>query len=268
MLIPPIKCQGIKTKLVKQLLQHFPEKCSNYIEPFMGSGIVGFNANYRNAIFGDINKHIIAFYNTLKYANINDIRQFLECEGEKLRIIENYYYIVRNRFNNKHDPLDFLFLTRSCFNGLMRFNKMGHFNTPFCKNNNRFSKAYITKIINQISKVQELIQVNNWIFQHIGFDKLIKQATSKDFIYCDPPYHRRTNTYYTAWSEDDEKMLANLLQSTKAKFMLSTWYGNEYRYNDLKYWHDYRIIKYTHFYHVGGYENNRHKMIEAIICNY
>lgn len=64
-----------------------------------------------------------------------------DCNGD-------YYYEVRDRFNESHDPYDFLFLNRSCFNGLMRFNRQHRYNVPYGHNDNRFSKAYVTKIVN------------------------------------------------------------------------------------------------------------------------
>ena len=127
----------------------------------MGSGVVGFNLAPKNAFFSDTNPHIIQFYNEIKSGKITgDVaRNFLEREGAKLKSEgEKYYYEVRNRFNKPHNSLDFLFLNRSCFNGMIRFNKHYEFNVPYGHKDERFSKAYITKISNQIFHVQELLQ--------------------------------------------------------------------------------------------------------------
>jgi DNA adenine methylase len=65
--IPPIKCQGIKTKLVAWIKENLSQlKYSRWIEPFMGSGVVGFNVRPQNAVFSDINPHLINFYNAIK----------------------------------------------------------------------------------------------------------------------------------------------------------------------------------------------------------
>jgi len=103
----------------------------------MGAGVVGFNARPRRAIFGNTNPYIISFYQALQKDAITPriVREYLEKEGEKLRTTGwQYYYEVRERFNKEHSPLDFLFLSRAGFNGLMRFNSHGQFNVPFCKN--------------------------------------------------------------------------------------------------------------------------------------
>lgn len=78
------------------------------------------------------------------------MRQFLEIEGEELRITDgDHYYKVRERFNKHGKSLDFLLLNRACFDGMIRFNRAGGFNVPFCRNPERFSKALIAKIVNQ-----------------------------------------------------------------------------------------------------------------------
>ncbi len=272
--VPPIKCQGIKTKLVEWILSNsiIPER-GRWIEPFMGSGVVGFNAKPSRAIFSDINPHIVNFYRALKENKITPltVKEFLEKEGEKLKKLgDKYYYEVRKRFNKYHNPLDFLFLSRAGFNGVIRFNSKGEFNVPFCKKKERFRKAYITKIVNQVSQIYSLLKKYSWEFRTGSFEELIMSASSRDFIYCDPPYFGRHTDYYNSWREEDELKLAEVLSQTKAKFILSTWYRNKYRENPsiTKYWNNYYIITKKHFYHVGAKEINRNSIIEAIVLNY
>ena len=146
--VPPIKIQGIKTKLVPVIRENINMKTKAvWIEPFMGSGVVGFNIAPERAIFADTNPHIIRFYNQIKSGEItpNVVRTYLEKEGKLLAQEDSaHYYLVRKRFNTEHDPLDFLFLNRSCFNGMIRFNKEYEFNVPYGHKPQRFAKAYIT----------------------------------------------------------------------------------------------------------------------------
>ena len=166
--VPPIKIQGIKTKLVPTIKKFIPrEKYNLWIEPFMGSGVVGFNIRPRRAIFADINPHIINFYNAIKSGKINSdiVRVFLQENGEKLtKEDEKFYHFVRERFNETHEPLDFLFLNRSCFNGMIRFNKDYKFNVPYGHKPERFSRAYITKIVNQVWYIEECLKNFDWTF--------------------------------------------------------------------------------------------------------
>ena len=151
--VPPIKSQGIKTKLVPWIKDVVPTDIKGrWIEPFMGTGVVAFNVRPNSAVLCDSNPHLINFYNGIKDGIItpNIVRAFLEEEGDKLLHIEDYYYEVRQRFNEKHNPLDFLFINRAGFNGMIRFNKKGGHNVPFCKKPNRFAKSYVTKIVNQV----------------------------------------------------------------------------------------------------------------------
>src|SRR4030066_225288 len=136
--VPPLKCQGIKTKLVEWIKDHaILENDGTWIEPFMGSGVVGFNVGPN----------------------------------------------------------------RACFNGVMRFNKKGAFNVPFGHKPERFAKAYITKITNQIKYVADALSQYDWQFVCQDFRKTISSASQDDFVYCDPPYIGRHVDYFNSWSE-------------------------------------------------------------------
>jgi DNA adenine methylase len=272
--VPPIKIQGIKTKLVEWIIDQINfEIKGKWIEPFMGSGVVGFNIRPKRAVFADKNPHIINFYNAIKRKEITSqkVEIFLKIEGKNLlKKGEEYYYEVRDRFNKYQDPLDFLFLNRSCFNGIIRFNSKGEFNTPFGKKPNRFKKAYITKIVNQVRYVEELIHRYDWIFITQDFRITITEAERDDFLYCDPPYIGRHTNYFDIWTEKDEYDLYKLLSRFEGKFILSTWYKNKYRENECikRFWSKFNLITRNHFYYVGGKEINRNPIIEALVINF
>jgi len=272
--VPPLKCQGIKTKLVEWIKDHAAlENDGTWFEPFMGSGVVGFNARPRRAVFADINPHIVNFYNAIKDGKITagTAKEFLEHEGEILQKQgESHYYAVRERFNKENSPFDLLFLNRACFNGVMRFNKKGFFNVPFGHKPQRFAKAYVTKISNQIKYVTQAASQYDWQFVCSDFRPVVAQAKPGDFIYCDPPYIGRHVDYFNSWSEKDEQELYDALSAAPAKFILSTWHSNQYRSNLAiqKYAQRFTILTREHYYHVGASEKNRNPMLEAIILNY
>jgi DNA adenine methylase len=279
-IIPPIKCQGIKSKLVPWIKAHIDWSGEGrWIEPFLGSGVVGFNARPKHALFCDNNPHIIEFYREVNAGNITPpvVRQFLEKEGRLLS--ENgkdYYYEVRRRFNREHAdypsprPLDFLFLNRSCFNGVIRFNSRGKFNVPFNHKPERFSKAYITKVVNQVRSVCKLCQLSEWEFVCQDFRKTLSQVEETDFVYCDPPYIGRHTDYFNTWSPEQESELFDLLSRCPGRFILSTWHSNQYRQNPYidRFWANFHIVTKDHFYHVGAKETNRNPMLEALVMNY
>jgi DNA adenine methylase len=277
-IIPPIKSQGIKTKLVPWIADIVPPVKGRWIEPFLGTGVVAFNSEFKQAILNDTNPHIIHFYKGVQAHDITAplMKHYLEEEGEKLRCAGNngydHYLEVRQRFNDgSFSPYDFIFLSRAGFNGMMRFGKKGNWNIPFCKKPDRFAPAYITKIVNQLRLVSEIIQPEpDWRFYNTSFEEIIPMATADDIIYCDPPYYGRHVDYYNGWTEENERCLFQLLSETKAKFILSTWHHNEWRSNEMidKYWSKFNILTKDHFYHNGGHIENRKAVVEALVCNF
>lgn len=153
---------------------------------------------------------------------------------------------------------------------MIRFNKQGQCNIPYCRKDKRFSRVYISKIINQIYRVAERLAKLNVTFICQDFLKTIAQAGAGDLLYCDPPYIERHADYYNKWSEQDERSLYEALKDTRAKFILSTWHHNDFRANGYieKYWGNFNVFTREHFYHVGASESNRHRMVEALITNF
>ncbi len=252
-----------------------PNKNGKWIEPFLGTGVVAFNMGFKNALLNDTNPHIIKLYQEIQDGAITPqiIKCYLEKEGETLKSSADngysHYKLIRSRFNNSPNSLDFIFLSRAGFNGIMRFNKKGEWNIPFCKKPNRFAQAYITKITNQAANVSNVIKPG-WEFTNRQFSAIIPLANKGDIIYCDPPYYGRHSDFYNGWAEEDEYLLFNQLKETEADFILSTWHHNDYRKNEMisKYWDRFNIITRNHFYHSGGKIENRRSVVEALVCNF
>jgi len=273
--IPPFKTQGIKTKLIPLIRDNaLIDKSAVWIEPFMGSGVVGLNIAPKKAVFADLNPHIINFYNKLKNKEIDSkiVADYLAEQGILLaQKSDEHYYFIREKFNSEYDPLDFLFLNRSCFNGIIRFNKNKEFNVPYGHKPQRFAKAYITKIVNQVKYFEKMIKDNDWTFICQSFEDTIGLANEDSFIYCDPPYIGRHVDYYDGnWNEYQERKLYQCLTNSKARFMLSTWESNQYRCNPFinLIWHSCYKTTQEHFYFVGAKEENRNAMTEVLLTNY
>jgi len=276
-IVPPIKSQGIKTKLIPWIMELIPAVNGKWIEPFLGTGVVAFNSGFSKAILNDTNPHIINFYKGIQEGVITAplMKQYLENEGELLRKADDngyeHYRKVRERFNREFSPYDFIFLSRAGFNGMIRFGRKGNWNIPFCKKPDRFSQAYVTKIVNQVKNVSQIIKPEpEWTFFNKSFSEIIPLATQDDIIYCDPPYYGRYVDYFNGWTENDEELLFNLLSETKAKFVLSTWHHNDWRENEMikKFWDKFNIVTRDHFYHSGGSIENRRTVVEALVCNF
>jgi len=154
----------------------------------------------------------------------------------------------------------------------MRFNRYGRFNVPYCHKNDRFSPAYVTKIANQVKRVEEVLARLDWTFVASDFRNALSDLRPSDFVYADPPYAGRHVDYFNSWSEDDERELAQVLKAAPCNFILSTWHSNEFRENKLisENWNapGFHLFTRKHFYHVGSTEELRHPMIEALITNF
>lgn len=275
-LVPPLKCQGIKTKLVGEISRIArTEEFDRWVEPFCGSCVVALNLQPKKALLSDSNIHIVRLYQEIQSGGLTpaNAKAFLVEEGEKLRSGgEAYYYSVRERFNANPTSLDFLFLNRSCFNGVMRFNRHGKFNVPYGHKPERFAQAYVTKITNQVRRISEVISANDWTFAVADFRQTLASARQGDLVYADPPYAGRHVDYFNSWSESDEIELGDLLRQLPCGFILSTWHSNEFRTNVMieRNWNDSRfhLLTREHFYHVGSTEDLRHPMVEALIANF
>jgi DNA adenine methylase len=275
-IVPPIKCQGIKTKLVRAIKSLYSKDTKGrWIEPFCGSCVVPLNIRPERALLCDSNEHIIRFYNDIQSGEITSglIREYLLEQGGRLRRQgEAVFYEIRDQFNHAPTSLAFMFLNRACFNGVMRFNRKGKFNVPFCRKPGRFARAYITKIANQVAECTRILRSVDWQFRCADFRQTLALATEADFVYADPPYAGRHVDYYSSWTEKDERDLVTTLKALPCRFLLSTWYRNKYRTNSKvqSEWNagEFTINQVEHFYHVGPTEGLRNSMTEALISNF
>lgn len=275
-IVPPIKCQGIKTKLVGAIKSLRPKDVKGrWIEPFCGSCVVALNIQPERALLCDSNEHIVRFYNDIQSGEITSglVGEYLLEHGSRLkRQGEAVYYEIRDQFNHAPTSLAFLFLNRACFNGVMRFNRKGKFNVPFCRKPARFARAYITKITNQVAEYARVLRSSEWQFRCVDFRQSLALAAESDFVYADPPYAGRHVDYFNSWLEKDERELVAALKALPCRFMLSTWYQNKYRTNSAveREWNEegFTVNRVEHFYHVGSNEGLRNSMTEALISNY
>ncbi len=274
--VPPIKCQGIKTKIVRAIRSlQSNNVAGRWIEPFCGSCVVPFSIRPERALLCDSNEHIVRLYTDVQLGKITSgaVEEYLAEQGARLKARgEDVFYEIRDEFNRHPNSLAFLFLNRACFNGVMRFNRKGKFNVPFCRKPGRFARPYITKITNQVKTCAGILRAVDWEFRHDDFRNTLAFASEGDFVYADPPYAGRHVDYYNSWSEHDERDLATALKRLPCRFVLSTWYRNKYRTNPSVEtdWRasEFTINTFEHFYHVGPTENLRNSMTEALISNF
>jgi len=195
---PFIKWVGGKRGLLKQLLPLFPKEFKNYHEPFLGGGAVFFelySLGYlkdKEIYLSDINSELINTYNVVKN-NPSELISSLEFYKE--RHSKEFYYEIRE-MDRKEEfktltkierATRFIYLNKTCFNGLYRVNKKGYFNTPIgnYKNPNIADR-------DTILSASEALQ--NAIISNKPFNEIVDNVDKNDLVYFDPPYYPLNNT--------------------------------------------------------------------------
>ena len=240
---PFLKWAGGKTQLIEQIKQQLPDTIKTdkftYIEPFVGSGAVLFwmleeYPNLEKAIINDINEDLTNAYLTIKHnvRELIDILKVWEVEYHSLTEDEEakkeYYYEKRSLFNTRasdqttHSAI-FIFLNRTCFNGLYRVNRKNEFNVPI----GSYKKPQICNEENllAVSEVLQKVEILNG-----DFSETKHYADENTFFYFDPPYKPLSetssfNSYAKDEFNDDEqirlKKFCDLLDSQNHKWILS-----------------------------------------------
>lgn len=276
MIIPPIKIQGKKTKLVPRIMEIAQEQLDEHpeidtwVEPFLGSGVVAFNCPNRikNVIVNDINPHIIKFYKGIADEVITPekIKEVFTEHSKKLLTGGNdYYNEVKNRFNQTFETMDFLFLTRTGFNGVMRFNGSGKWNVPFCKLNDRLSNKVIDELSRSVEELSHLFGTKTFTFYNTSFEKVLEVSPANSIFYCDPPYYGLQVQYFKGWRKEDEIRLNQMLKDKV--FIYSTWLNDGIKDNPMidEYWKDFEVESKAHKYNVAEKSSERNQMVEGII---
>lgn len=206
---PFLKWAGGKNKLIQQYIPYFPQDYKTYYEPFLGGGAIFFYMTPASAVLTDINPELVNAYRCVR-DNVDELIVLLEAHHR--RHCKQHYYEVRQLKNLT--PLEkaarFIYLNKTCFNGLYRENSKGEFNVPIGKYKN-------PKICNQslLISVSAALQKAQIEIRH--FDYILECATnSDDFVYFDPPYHPISPTSnFTAYSrysfsERDQRRLKDV----------------------------------------------------------
>ena len=220
---PVIKWSGSKRSQSEDIINNFPQNIDTYYEPFIGGGSVLFqllnsNIKVNHYICSDINEELIQLWNLIKEEPIklSDSYDKMWRELNKDEDIDrkkDYYYAVRDRFNKTKNPIDFLFLSRTCANGLIRYNSKGEFNTSFHSSRPGIHPDKLKDIIFQWS---ELLSEKDVKF--ICQDYRNVKAKKEDLIYLDPPYANVTGMYFGKINYED---FWEYLRNNKSSFVLS-----------------------------------------------
>lgn len=195
---PFVKWAGGKRGIMKTLIARLPDSFETYWEPFAGGAALFFkladSGKITNAYLSDNNFDLIIAYNVIKHNPKPLIRQLRK---HAVRHNRSYYYEIRAQ-HTLQNPIEiaarFIYLNKTCFNGLHRVNTRGEFNVPIGNNTNPDIVAE-----NNLMACKNVLAMA--IIEHREFDTI--EPRNKDFVYFDPPYHPTPNSSFTKYTKQD-----------------------------------------------------------------
>lgn len=215
---PVIKWSGSKRTQADHILKYVPSSIGTYFEPFIGGGSMLYAISPQKAVCGDICEPLISLWNQIKN-NPELLAEEYRARWTRLQT-EGYqaYYEIRDDFNRTKSPLDLMFLSRTCVNGLIRFNSNGEFNNSLHHTRPGIAPDSLKKIILDWSN-----HINGADFLSCDYKESTKTAKEGDFIYLDPPYFHTVGRYYGTSTIDFDDFLDFLdnLNKRKIKYALS-----------------------------------------------
>ena len=295
---PIIKWVGGKTQLLNTINDNLPQNISHfntYMEPFIGGAAVLFYIvpklpNIKNVFINDLNYKLTNLYTVVKNKHLKLINQLktIQEEYRKSEDPKMFYYNTRDSFNiydmNMEPDADvlhaaeFIFLNKTCFNGLYRENSKGEFNVPWNKNVNVCicDEENIKAVHNFFIKYKVQISTGTYDEFFKGKRMYMKNA----FVYMDPPYRPITKssafTSYTksGFNDDSQKDLKvwfDVLTSDCAYCMLSNSDPKNSDVNDTFFddlYSDYNIIRVNAKRSINSKGNGRGSITEILVKNY
>lgn len=199
---PFVKWVGGKRQLLKQFRlmnlyppEKFDPKTGRYFEPFVGGGAVFFDLLPEKGFLSDLNKELVITYNVIKN-NVDELIKSLKSH----KTDKEYFLNIRAQDPETLSELDiasrFIFLNRTCFNGLYRVNSKGDFNVPYGKYNNPL--ICDEDNLKKVSKSLQGIEV-----KHQDYKEVLKEVRKGDFVYFDPPYYPINKTSsFTSYTKE------------------------------------------------------------------
>ena len=196
---PFVKWAGGKSGLMSQLSPLFPKAFRTYFEPFIGGAAVFLHLTPDRSVLSDINPRLIDCYLAIKQ---DPDGLFERLVALKARHSKDHYYSVRERLNHTADlsvvevAAMMIYINKTCFNGLYRENRRGHFNVPVGSHRDRsiFSEANIFAVAQQLRSAKIRCR---------PFESVLEEAEMGDFVYFDPPYAPVSRTSsFTSYSID------------------------------------------------------------------
>ena len=213
--VPAIKWSGSKRSQVPTILQYVPS-FNKYYEPFIGGGSVVYAISPQDGICGDNYGPLVEFWQKVKTAP-EELAESYSVRWHQLQD-EGYttFYRIRDRFNANPNAEDLLFLSRTCVNGLIRFNKSGEFNNALHHTRKGINPDTLRGVLADWSK-----RLQGTTFVDSDYRVTCESVTSDDFVYLDPPYFNTRSRYLGTIEYEPFLEFLSQLNSKGVKYALS-----------------------------------------------
>lgn len=210
---PLVKWSGGKSDEIGMFQKYIPSEYDIYIEPFIGGGAVYFHMEPPKAVISDVHQELIDFYQSIKDGHSNDIYEFMKTHPNT----EEVYYNVRDKMpiqSSLDNAKRFYYLRKTCYRGMMRYNRNGGFNIPF----GRYKKVSYEDLIDP--KYTHLLQRTD--VRCCDFSTIFDTYNdSKNFMFLDPPYDSTFTDYgYCEFGEKEHRRLAECIRNTTIKCLM------------------------------------------------
>jgi len=255
---PLIKWSGGKNDEIKHFQKYIPINYNYYIEPFIGGGALYFYLFPKKAVINDVHSELIDFYKSISNGYLNNIYEFMNNNSND----EITYYNIRDNMiiNDYIDNAKrFYYLRKTCFRGMLRYNKEGKFNIPYGK--------YKTINYNELTNKNYEILLKRTEIYNNNFEYIFNNYNDENnFMFLDPPYDSEFTDYgYCKFGKEEHIKLANLFKNTKIKCLMVIGKTNfiEELYKDYivdEYEKKYKFKLYDN--RIGNEINNKHLIIK------
>ena len=258
---PFLRWPGGKQLLSKRIIQFFPENYSNYYAPFLGGASIFYTITneIERAYLSDLNSELITTYKQIKNNVDAVIKELKKHEKNHCR---SYYYLVRAKHHQecpKQLASRFIYLNKTCFNGLYRVNSKGHFNVAIGlhKNLNICDEDTLKRASKALQKAT---------FKTQSFERI--DPLKDSLIYCDPPYHEKFNAYTPqGFCEDQQILLRDKFREWATKEVKAIVSNSNTPFIRKIYRH-FNIHEIQNKYRIAGLSRKIPKSSELIITNY
>jgi len=210
---PLVKWSGGKGDEIAEFIQHIPTNYDTYLEPFIGGGAVYFHLEPTKAVISDVHSELIHFYQAVKDGRSNDLYSFMQASPNT----DEHYYQVRDHMPYS-DPVEdakrFYYLRKTCFRGMLRYNKQGKFNIPYGR--------YKTMNFEDLRNTGYETLLQRTTVHKESFEYIFENYNSANhFMFLDPPYDSEFTDYgYCQFGRQQQIKLAQCFKTTNIRCLM------------------------------------------------